>query len=175
MVQSAYESKLGAKVKKGQDVFIAPNATVIGDVELGDNASVWYQAVIRGDSDHIRIGSRTNVQDGSIIHVDPDVPVNIGHDVILGHAAIVHGATVDDHTLIGMRASVLNNARIGKFCIIGAHSLIPPGKSIPDYSMVMGAPGKVVREVTEEEIEDIKQNAQTYVDKGLNYLDKKEE
>lgn len=171
MTASAYENKLAAKVKKGQEVFIAPNATVIGDVELGDNTSVWYQAVIRGDSDSIKIGYRTNVQDGSIIHVDPGVPVNIGHDVILGHAAIVHGATVDDHTLIGMRATVLNNAHIGKFCLIGAHALIPPGKTIPDYSMVMGSPGKVVRSVTDEEIEHIKQNAQTYVYKGAAYLD----
>ncbi len=170
MGKPEYVEKLEAKVKKGKQVFIAPNATVIGDVTLGDNASVWYQAVIRGDSDSIRIGYRTNIQDGSIIHVDPDVPVDIGHDVILGHAAIVHGATIGNHSLIGMRATVLNHAKIGNFCIVGAHSLVTENKTFPDYSLIMGSPAKVVRQLTDEEIAKVKQNAETYVQKGLEYL-----
>lgn len=170
MEKADYVKKLEAKVKKGNQVFIAPNATVLGNVALGDNASVWYQAVIRGDSDAITIGSRTNVQDSSIIHVDPNVPVNIGHDVILGHSAIVHGATVGDHSLIGMRSTVLNNARIGNFCIVGAHSLVTEGKEFPDYSLIMGSPAKVVRQLTDEDIQSVKQNAETYVQKGLQYL-----
>ncbi len=173
MEKADYVKKLEAKVKKGNQVFIAPNATVIGDISLGDNASVWYQAVIRGDSDHIAIGSRTNVQDGSIIHVDPGVPVNIGHDVILGHSAIVHGAMVGNHTLIGMRATVLNNAKIGNYSIVGAHSLVTEGKEFPDYSLIMGSPAKVVRQLTDEDLENVKQNAETYVQKGLQYLGEK--
>lgn len=170
MATSDYIGKLAAKVKKGKQVFMADNATVLGDISLGDNASVWYQAVIRGDSDQVQIGYRTNVQDGAIIHVDPGVPVQIGHDVILGHAAIVHGATVGNHTLVGMRATVLNNAKIGNFSIVGAHSLVTEGKEFPDYSLIMGSPAKVVRQLTDEDIEMVKQNAETYVQKGLAYL-----
>lgn len=170
MAQSQHKAKLLAKVKKGQNVFLAENATVLGDVTLGDQSSVWYQAVVRGDSDAIKIGYRTNVQDGAIIHVDPGVPVNIRHDCILGHAAIVHGATVGDHSLIGMRATVLNNARIGSWCIVGAHSLVTEGKEFPDYSVIMGSPAKVVREVTATDMEHLKENAQTYVDKASAYF-----
>ena len=171
MASSTYEQALSAKVQKGRNVFLAPNATVLGQISLGDHASVWYQAVVRGDSDAIAIGSRTNVQDGAILHVDPGVPVTIGHDCILGHAAIVHGASVGDHTLIGMRATVLNQARIGNWCIVGAHSLVTEGKAFPDYSVIMGSPARVVREVTEADMEHLRQNAQTYVDKAQSYLD----
>jgi len=170
MADSEYRQKLAAKVKKGKAVFIAPNATVIGDVRLGDNASVWYQAVIRGDSDAIQIGHRSNVQDGSIIHVDPGVPVDIGHDAILGHAAVVHGATVGNHSLIGMRATVLNHARIGNYCIVGAHSLVTEGKAFPDYSLIMGSPARVVRQLTDQDVAMLEQNAETYVRKGLQNL-----
>ncbi len=171
MQQSEYEKQLRAKVQKGQNVFLAPTATVLGDVRLGAYSSVWYQAVVRGDSDAITIGERTNIQDGAILHVDPGVPVNIGNHSILGHAAIVHGATLGDHTLIGMRATVLNHARIGNWCIVGAHSLVTEGKAFPDYSVIMGSPAKVVRTVTEEDMAHLKQNAQTYVDKAQAYLD----
>jgi carbonic anhydrase/acetyltransferase-like protein (isoleucine patch superfamily) len=169
MEYSAYEQELSAKVQKGRNVFLAPNATVLGQVSLGDHTSVWYQAVVRGDSDAITIGSRTNVQDGSILHVDPGVPLHIGHDCTLGHAAIAHGATIGDHTLIGMRATVLNHAHIGNWCIVGAHSLVTEGKAFPDYSVIMGSPARVVREVTEADMEHLRQNAQTYVDKARTY------
>lgn len=171
MQQSEYEKQLQAKVQKGPNVFLAPNATVLGTVTLGRQASVWYQAVVRGDSDSISIGERTNVQDGAIIHVDPGVPTHVGNDSILGHAAIVHGATIGAHTLIGMRATVLNHARIGNWCIVGAHSLVTEGKDFPDYSVIMGSPAKVVRTVTESDMEHLRQNAETYVAKAMAYQD----
>jgi carbonic anhydrase/acetyltransferase-like protein (isoleucine patch superfamily) len=171
MQYTNYEQKLSAKVQKGHNVFLAPNATVLGSVTLGNQASVWYHAVVRGDSDAITIGDRTNVQDGAIIHVDPGVPVEVGHNCILGHAAIVHGATIGNHSLVGMRATILNNARIGNWCIVGAHSLVTEGKVFPDYSVIMGSPAKVVRTVTEADMEALRQNAQTYVDKAEAYSD----
>ncbi len=169
MEYTYYEHQLRAKVQKGHNVFLAPNATVLGSVTLGNQASVWYQAVIRGDSDAIAIGNRTNVQDGAIIHVDPGFPVEVGHNCILGHAAIVHGAHVGNHSLVGMRATILNNARIGNWCIVGAHSLVTEGKVFPDYSVIMGSPAKIVRTVTKSDMEDLRQNAQTYVDKAKAY------
>lgn len=160
------------EVKKGKDVFIADGAHVFGKVILGNNSSVWFNAVLRGDSDCIEIGEATNVQDACIIHVDPGVPVKIGKACVLGHNAIVHGCTIGDNTLIGMRATVMNNAVIGKNCIIGAHALVTEGKIIPDNSMVLGAPAKVIRQLTEQEIEGIKRNALHYKDLALKYLNK---
>lgn len=167
---SDYIEKLAAKVKKANGVFIAPGATVIGDVELGENVSVWFGAVLRGDSDKISIGEGSNVQDNCVVHVDPGKPVSIGKEVIVGHAAIIHGATVGDNTLIGMRATLLNNVKVGKWCIIGAHALLTEGMEIPDYSVVLGSPGKVVRQVTEEDKVRIKRNAEAYVELKRKYL-----
>ena len=169
-MESAFLQKMRAQVKMGKDVFIAQDAQVFGQVELGDNASVWFGAILRGDSDLISIGERTNIQDGCIVHVDPGVPVKIGKECVLGHAAIAHGCTIGDNTLIGMRATVMNRAVIGKHCIIGAHALVTEGKEIPDYSMVMGAPAKVVRQLTEEEVEAVRRNAQHYSDLAKQYL-----
>ncbi len=163
--------ELEAKVSKGTNVFIAPGAVVIGNVQLADNVSVWFNAVIRADTDSISIGKNTNVQDGCIIHEDPGAPVVIGENVVLGHAAIVHGATVGNNTLIGMRATLLNHVQVGSWCIIGAHSLLPEGTKIPDYSVVMGSPGKVVKTLTERQIEKVKTNAQAYVDLAKKYMD----
>lgn len=157
-------------MKIGRDVFVADNATVIGNVELGDNATVWYGAIIRGDNDLIKIGAGTNIQDGAIIHVDPGVPVTIEEMSTIGHGAIIHGAYVDSNSLIGMRATLLNNAKIGKNCIVGAHALVTEGKVIPDNSLVIGSPAKVVRTLTEEEIEGIKKNVNSYINKGKEYL-----
>lgn len=173
MHKTPYEKSLEAKVKKGKEVFIAGNASVLGEVSLGHNVSIWYQAIIRGDSDRITIGSRTNIQDGVILHVDPGAPVELGNGVVVGHGAIVHGARVERNTLIGIRATVLNHARIGKNCIIGAHALVTGGTEIPDNSLVMGTPGKVIRKLHQEEIDSITANAQRYVDRGLRYLGKK--
>lgn len=157
-------------IKKGNNVWIADTARVFGRVTLGDECSVWYGAVIRGDGDDIIIGARTNIQDTSVIHVDPGFPVHIGHDCILGHGSIVHGAKLGNHVLIGMRATVLNGAVIGNFCIIGAHALVTEGMHIPDYSIVMGAPAKVVKHLSNEHIEKIKRNAQVYVDLSKEYI-----
>lgn len=158
-------------IKKGNDVFIAPNAIVIGDVYLGNNSSVWYGAVLRGDNDTISIGDGTNIQENAVIHVDPGVPVNIGHDCIIGHCAIVHGASIGNHVLIGMHATVLNHADVGDFCLIGANSLVTQGSVIPAFSLVLGSPAKVIRPLTETEIESILQNAEVYKQKGKEYLD----
>src|SRR6185437_9548471 len=150
--------ELEAKVSKGTNVFIAPGAVVIGDVHLGDSVSVWFNAVIRADTDSITIGKNSNIQDGCIIHEDPGAPVIIGEEVIVGHAAIIHGATVGNNTLIGMRATLLNHVQVGSWCIIGAHSLLTEGTAIPDYSIVMGSPGKVIKTLTEKQIEKVKKN-----------------
>ena len=157
-------------MKKGESVFIAPNATVIGNVELGDNASVWFGSVIRGDVEKIIIGERSNIQDLSVVHADPGMPAIIGKEVIVGHSAIVHGAIIGDNTLIGMRATILNNAKIGKFCIIGANSLITENTEIPDFSVVMGSPGKVVKQLSEEHQMMVKANAIHYVELAKAYI-----
>lgn len=157
-------------MKKGENVFIADTATVLGNVTLGENASVWFGAVIRGDSDTITIGARSNIQDTAVVHVDPGVPVSIGEGVTVGHGAIVHGATVGNNTLIGMRATLLNHVKIGNNCIVGAHSLVTEGKEIPDNSLVIGSPAKVVKTLTPEQIEGIRKNGEAYVIKGMEYL-----
>lgn len=158
------------KITKGQRVFIAPNATVIGKTILGDDVSIWFGAVIRADGDTVTIGSRTNIQDNSVVHVDPGFPVSIGHDCIIGHLSIVHGATLGNHVLVGMHSTIMNGAEIGDFCIIGANSLITAGTKIPPYSLVMGAPAKVIKQLNEEQIEAIKQNAESYVKLKDEYL-----
>ncbi len=132
---------------QGDDWFVADNATVIGSVVLKHNASVWFNAVLRGDNDRITIGENSNVQDGAVLHTDPGVKLNIGQGVTIGHKAMLHGCEVGDYSLIGINAVILNGAKIGRHCIIGANALIPEGKVIPDGSVVMGSPGKVVKEV----------------------------
>ncbi len=126
-------------------IFIASSASVMGRVSFGEQVSVWYGAVIRADVEKITIGHRSNIQDNAVLHADEGAPTIIGDDVTVGHGAIVHGATVGDGSLIGMRATILNNAKIGKFCIIGAHALVTEGMEVPDFSMVLGTPGKVLK------------------------------
>jgi carbonic anhydrase/acetyltransferase-like protein (isoleucine patch superfamily) len=145
--------------------YIAPNATVIGSVVLEHNASVWFNAVIRGDNDEIVIGEGSNVQDGSVLHTDPGVKLIIGRGVTVGHMVMLHGCEIGDNTLIGIKSVILNNVKIGKNCIIGANSLITEGKQIPDNSLVMGSPGKVVREINEKDLLRIRMNAENYVQK----------
>lgn len=157
-------------MKIGKEVFIANTATVVGDVVLGDNSSVWFGAVVRGDSDKIVIGKNSNIQDTAVVHVDPNTPTKIGDNVTIGHGAIVHGTTVGDNSLIGMRATLLNNAIIGKNCIIGAHALVTEGKIIPDNSLVLGSPGKVVKTYSDEEVAANNKNSGAYVVKGKEYL-----
>lgn len=146
--------------------FIAWNAEVIGAVELAEETSVWYSATIRGDVDSINIGWGTNVQDNAALHVDEGVPLLIGKNVTIGHGAIVHGCTIGDGTLVGMGAVILNRARVGNECIVGAGALVTEGKEFPDRSLIVGAPAKVIRQVTEEEVRQIRENASHYRERG---------
>lgn len=148
---------------KNEKAYIAPGAYVGGDVTLGENVSIWYNAVVRGDCSSICIGNNSNVQDNCTIHTDPGYAVMIGEGVTIGHNAIVHGCTVGDNTVIGMGSIILNGAKIRKNCIIGAGALVTGGTVIPDYSMVFGSPAKVVRSLTDDEVEANQQNAKHYV------------
>lgn len=143
--------------------WVAPDAQVIGNVKLLENASVWFNAVIRGDNEMITLGEGTNIQDGAVMHTDIGFPMTLGRDVTVGHQAMLHGCTVGDNTLIGIGATVLNGAKIGKNCLIGAHALIGEGKEIPDNSMVLGMPGKVVRQLDENNAAILKASAEYYV------------
>lgn len=157
------------KPQLGNDVWIAPNATVIGDVRLADNVSIWWNAVLRGDNDPISIGANTNIQDGSVLHTDEGVPMSIGADVTVGHQVMLHGCTVGDGSLIGIGSIVLNRAVIGKESIVGANSLIPEGKVFPDRVLIVGSPGKVVRELTDEEVLKLRKSAAHYVSNAGRY------
>lgn len=168
--------RLGDKVPQLADsVWIAPNATVIGDVRLAENVSIWWNAVLRGDNDPITIGENTNIQDGSVLHTDAGVPMNLGCDVTVGHLVMLHGCTIGDGSLIGIKSVILNGAVIGKGCLIGANTLIPEGREIPDRSLVMGSPGKVVRELTDEQVARIAYSAQHYVSNAQRYRELLEE
>ena len=162
--------RLGDKLPQlAAGVWVAPNATVIGDVRLAENVSIWWNAVLRGDNDPIAIGANSNIQDGSVLHTDEGVPLTVGRDVTVGHMAMLHGCTVGDGSLIGIKSVILNGAVIGKHCLIGANTLIPEGKTIPDRSLVMGSPGKVVRELTDEQVARIAWSAQHYVQNAQRY------
>ena len=152
-----------------EDHFIADNATVIGSVVLEHNASIWFNAVLRGDNDVITVGENSNVQDGSVLHTDGGFPLTIGKNVTIGHKVMLHGCIIGDNSLIGINAVVLNGAKIGKNCLLGATALIPEGKVIPDGSLVMGSPGKVVREMTAEQIKGLELSAMHYVENFKRY------
>ena len=154
--------------------WIAETAVVVGDVLLEENASIWWGAVLRGDNERITVGRNSNVQDGSVLHTDMGSPLVIGADVTVGHMVMLHGCTIGDGSLVGIGAVVLNNAKIGKNCIIGAKALIPEGKEIPDNSLVMGAPGKIVRELTDTHREMLVQGASHYVENARRYRTKLE-
>jgi carbonic anhydrase/acetyltransferase-like protein (isoleucine patch superfamily) len=145
--------------------WLAPDAYVIGKVELGEDVGVWFGAVLRGDNEPIRIGSRTNIQEGVIIHVDPGFPVTIGEGCTIGHHAIVHGCTIGDNSLIGMGATVLNGAVIGNNCLVGANALVTEGKVFPDNSLIVGAPAKAIRLLDEAAVAGLKNSANSYVKK----------
>ncbi|THF63441.1 gamma carbonic anhydrase family protein [Pseudothauera rhizosphaerae] len=153
----------------GEGSWVADNATVIGRVEAGRDVSIWYNVVIRGDNDPITIGNGTNIQDGSILHNDDGVPLVIGADVTIGHMVMLHGCTVGGGSLIGINAVILNHAVIGRNCIIGANALIPEGKVIPDRSLVVGSPGRIIRELSDEDIAKLRANAAHYVDNARRY------
>ena len=158
------------KPKNSGENWVAPNATIIGDVTLEKNSSVWFNAVIRGDNENIHVGEGSNVQDGSVLHTDPGCPLRIGKDVTIGHIVMLHGCTIGDNSLIGIGAVILNKAKIGKNCIVGAKALITENKEIPDNSLVVGAPGRVVRKLTDEEIGKITENAKHYQDNWKRYV-----
>ncbi|WP_062210322.1 gamma carbonic anhydrase family protein [Aureimonas sp. AU12] len=147
----------------GEGGWIAPSADVIGQVVLGAEVGVWFGAVLRGDNEPITVGARTNIQEMVMIHTDPGHPVAIGEGCTIGHRAIVHGCSIGDNTLIGMGATILNGARIGRDCLIGAGALVTEGKAIPDGSLVVGVPAKIVRALDAEAIEGLRRSARTYV------------
>lgn len=154
--------------------YVAKSAEIIGKVHLSEDVGVWCQSVIRADRDEVFIGKGSNIQDGSIIHMEQGLPVKIGEYVVVGHGAIIHGCEVGDGTLVGMRATILNGAKIGKNCIIGAGALVTQNKVIPDNSLVIGSPAKVLREVTPEEIQATRDNALEYIEMAHEQLPKVE-
>lgn len=153
----------------GNGHFIAPNAVVIGDVTLQENASVWFGCVLRGDADHIEIGAGSNIQDSAVLHVDPGFPLTVGQNVTVGHHAMLHGCTIGDGSLIGINAVVLNGAKVGKNCLIGANALVTEGMEIPDGSMVLGSPGKIRSQLSEEQRQGLAYSAEHYVRNGQRY------
>ncbi|HEX5126446.1 MAG TPA: gamma carbonic anhydrase family protein [Rhodocyclaceae bacterium] len=153
----------------GKDAWVADNASVIGTVTLGHEVNVWFGAVLRGDNDPITVGDRTNIQDGSILHTDDGVPLVLGPDITVGHMAVLHGCTVGQGTLIGINAVILNGAVIGRHCLIGANTLIPENKVIPDRSLVVGTPGRVIRSLTDEEVQRLMDSAAGYVANSARY------
>jgi len=153
----------------GDDYFVAPNATVIGQVTLGRDTSVWFNVVLRADDASITIGERCNIQDGSVFHIDAGCPVVLEDEVTVGHSATVHGCHVGFGSLIGIGATILSTAVIGKHCIVGAQALITEGKAFPDRSLILGSPARRVREVTKEEIEHLKWIADHYVEQARRY------
>jgi carbonic anhydrase/acetyltransferase-like protein (isoleucine patch superfamily) len=155
----------------GSGHFIAPNAAVIGDVTLHENASVWFSCVLRGDAESIVIGSGSNIQDGTVVHADPGCPTVVGDNVTVGHNAMIHGCTIGDGSLVGINAVVLNGAKIGRNCLIGANALVTEGMEIPDGSMVLGAPAKIKRTFSEDEQKMLGKNAEHYITNGQRYLE----
>ncbi len=149
--------------------WVADSAQVIGRVALADGSSVWYGAVLRGDNEWITIGARSNVQDGSVLHTDMGSPLTLGDDVTVGHQVMLHGCTVGDGSLIGIQAIVLNGARIGRNCLVGAGAIVTEGKEFPDNSLIIGAPAKVIRELTPQQIERFRSGAAHYVDNAQRH------
>jgi carbonic anhydrase/acetyltransferase-like protein (isoleucine patch superfamily) len=159
----------GMAPKLAAGAWVADNATVIGQVEMAENASVWYGCVVRGDSEKIRIGRNSNIQDGTVLHSDPGVPLTIGDDVTVGHQVMLHGCTIGDGSLIGIQAVVLNNAKIGRNCIVGAGSVVTEGKEFPDNSMIVGSPAKVIRTLDAEAVAKFQRIPPHYVENARRH------
>jgi carbonic anhydrase/acetyltransferase-like protein (isoleucine patch superfamily) len=153
----------------GEGHFIAPNAVVIGDVVLHENASIWFSCVLRGDADRIEIGAGSNIQDGTVLHADPGFPMTVGESVTVGHNAMLHGCTIGDGSLVGIGAVVLNGARIGKGCLIGANALVTEGMEVPDGSLVLGSPGKIKSQLSAQQQQALLLNAEHYVNNSQRY------
>ena len=158
-------------VLEGSGHFIAPTATIIGSVLLRDRSSVWFNTVLRGDNDWLEVGERSNIQDGCVLHTDPGIRLVIGDGVTVGHQAMLHGCSIGSNSLIGIGSTVLNGARIGSNCVVGAHALVTEGKTIPDGSLVLGSPAKVVRELGSDEIARIAASAEVYVANARRFSD----
>ena len=149
--------------------FVAPGAYLIGAVDLGEETSVWYGAVLRGDTEPVRVGARTNIQDGCILHADPGFPTIVGEGCVVGHRAIVHGCEIEDGCLVGMGATLLNGAKIGEGSIVAAGTLVPEGKEFPARSLIVGVPARRVRDVTEEQAQDIARGVEGYVERAAGH------
>lgn len=153
----------------GDEVWIAPNASVIGRVFIAAHAGIWFNVTIRGDNEPIRIGARTNIQENCVLHTDPGFPIEIGEGCTIGHKAMIHGCRIGENSLVGMGATILNGARIGRNCLIGAGALVAEGKEIPDNSLVIGMPGKVVRQLDESAINGLRMSAAHYVENARRF------
>ncbi|MBD9623325.1 MULTISPECIES: gamma carbonic anhydrase family protein [Ensifer] len=149
--------------------WVAPDANVIGQVEIGEEVGIWFGVTLRGDNDPIRLGARTNIQENVVIHVDPGFPVTIGEGCTIGHGAIIHGCTIGENSLIGMGATVLNGAKIGRNCLVGANALVTEGKEFPDNSLIVGAPAKAIRTLDDAAVEGLKRSAAHYVKNWRRY------
>lgn len=161
----------GKKPRLGARVFVAENATLIGDVELGEDSSIWYGVVLRGDIHHIRIGARSNIQDNTVLHVEHgDGPAIVGDEVTVGHSATVHGCTIGNGSLVGIGATVLSHAVVGEFALIGAGALVPEGMQVPPRTLVLGVPGRVKRDLTAEELRRLEVSWKNYVSYKDEYL-----
>jgi carbonic anhydrase/acetyltransferase-like protein (isoleucine patch superfamily) len=156
---------------RGEHHFIAYDATLLGSIVLENNVNVWFKVVIRADNDQVTIGEGTNIQDGSVLHVDPGYPMNLARRVTIGHKVMLHGCTIGEGTLVGINSVVMNGARIGRSSLIGANTLIPEGKEIPEGVLVLGSPGKVVRDLRQEEKDYLLKIAQGYIDRSRFYKD----
>ncbi|MDM0072104.1 gamma carbonic anhydrase family protein [Variovorax sp. J31P207] len=152
-----------------QTAFVAPGASLIGQVELAERVSVWFGAVIRGDNEPIRIGEASNIQEGAVLHADPGFPLDIARNVTVGHQAMLHGCTIGEGSLIGIQAVVLNGALIGKNCLVGAGAIVTEKKVFPDRSLILGAPAKAVRELTDEDVAKLMASAASYADRAATY------
>lgn len=159
----------GHEPKIDGDAFVAENATLIGEIEIKKGASVWFSAVLRGDCGKITLGEGSNVQDNATVHCDTGTEANIGANVTIGHNAIVHGAILDDNVMVGMGATILNNAHIGKNSIVGAGALVPENMIVPENSVVVGVPAKVLKQTSEKQVAYIRENAAHYVELGAEY------
>ncbi|WP_374407528.1 gamma carbonic anhydrase family protein [Hydrogenophaga sp.] len=159
----------GRRPSIAESAWVADSAQVMGDVTLGEGASVWFGAIARGDSDRIVVGAGSNIQDGSVLHADDGLPMIVGERVTVGHQVMLHGCTIGDESLIGIGAIVLNGVKIGKNCLVGAGSLVTEGKEFPDGSMIIGSPAKVVRQLTPEQMDGLRRSAQHYMDNARQY------
>ncbi len=159
----------GVAPRLDASAWVADSAQVIGNVTLAADTSVWFGVVVRGDTDHIAIGRGTNVQDGSVLHADAGVPLNVGQNVTIGHKVMLHGCTIGDESLIGIGAIVLNGAKIGKNCLVGAGALVTEGKEFPDGSMIIGSPAKAVRQLSPEQIEGLRRSARHYIENARHF------